>query len=634
MGPVSAVEYIVILDKCKQSLQRGLEPKRYKIISNYESFHSFLSESPKFIGAIILVEINWEKEINGYDIADQLLFDAPASRNIDVLFISYFSRQELYNIYDHNKNSHVYIRKFQHKEIADKDFDLNAHLPDHWSDRKFNYIKNYYFKEGGVLQTLIHETTKLAADYSKGKLSSYLKNLDLYKNILPEEVISKIDDLNKLPDKKKLDAIVHLRTLLEKELYTLPGQDGASQHRIKSKHKIMLIEDDAKTMAKLAEQFGYYYENITQMKSGTEAYEELSSNGMSYDAVITDMALLEPRDDGLEFDDAKIGVDILELCESKCPHMVTRVISGLPKNALKDLINKDVSEMIYKSDSPNYVIPPHEDLDNFVKNINAEIKVKRKFRGDFPELFCFLGQYVSKLGDSERESLFKKLCKRAGEFLELEPASTVPENKKIDANFGRKTNVKSRERWELIILHRLIVLGYSKGKAFDFDKFARHHGFVDGMHSKSSKDYFNLRLGLSVAGAKSNRNEECMCKVNLRCLLDEEINWLDGRDDKITDSMLLIDADSDFFDMLQETMNYIYEPNVGNYIGDDIKIVMAREEAMNLDEELLTTDKKEHINSNIFDKESSTIEKLCDPVKDIWNILKEKTGYMDIKEAG
>ena len=632
-------EYLVILDERKKHLGRDLDEKRYKVVYDHESYSEVLAKDYKFKGAIILVELAWVVkingyDINGYDIADQLLFDSFNPRNIDILFISYFSREELYVMYD-TKKSRVCVKKLQHKTIEDKNFKLDDNLPDHWSDRKFNYIRKYYFQDGGILEMLLHGVQGLAASFSEEKLSRCVEEFEPYRDSLPGEIISNVDNLNKLPDKEKHDAILLLKKSLETELHSL---SDVNNNPTKSKHKVMLIEDDDKTRSRLVEQFSHYYENIKGICSGSEAYQELLDNGINYDVVITDMALLEPGKDGLMFDDVKIGIDILELCEEKYKHIVTRVISGLPKNSLKNLLNKNMDHVIYKSESPNYVIPPWEGLDDFVKKINAEVKSRKNLRGKYPKLYGSLLEYLTGLDADIRKKLFDKSKEKANAFLKGD-LNNLLEEEKVSTVFGR--SVREDKNWELIILHRLIVLGYSKGEEFLFcnkdadgntiEGFVIHDGFrkeekEDGMSKKSPKRHLNTDLGFSFNSAKDQR-EKCLCKVKLDYLLDEEKTWLYSHNEDVFDHTRLRDIDDEFLEIYKAIMDLIHDDS--NHTKDDIAISAAKKEAMNISQELLAPGKLKDVRER-FDTWRSDIdmvyEDLHPSLKDVWDIIKSKIG--------
>src|SRR5690606_31180963 len=144
----------------------------------------------------------------------------------------------------------------------------------------------------------------------------------------------------------------------------------------KSYAKVMLIEDDSNTLAKLQEQFSHYFHDITPIQSGSDAYSKLKKNPKHYDVVITDMELLEG-----DFDDEKQGIDILELCETLDPPLTTRIITALPKQALRQLIGKGIGDILFKSNSEETVIPYSENIAEFVRQIDKEVAVRKKMKG-------------------------------------------------------------------------------------------------------------------------------------------------------------------------------------------------------------------------------------------------------------
>ncbi len=339
----------------------------------------------------------------------------------------------------------------------------------------------------------------------------------------------------------------------------------------------MLIEDNADTLSKLHGQLDRYFYKIIPFQSGSKAFHELEKNARQYDVVITDMELL----DG-DFDDEKQGLDILELCEKEYPFIVTRVITALPKNALKRLIGKSLDEIIFKSETADTVIPPFENLVEFVKQIDKEVLKKRQLRKMRGPEMSWWGKYLTKQlyitkieAPDTYGSIWKNAIDIANRFINNE-FDNLKESEKTSVEFKQvKETVSNPESgWqiiELLLTHRLIALWFASKKSWDefyfsgdsSEAYTNLPGFQSGLQSKTFKSYFNTFLGLSVTGNARDTNK---CKVLSKNIFPEELEWLSQVKSNNLGAFSLRDVNDDF----QEFIIHFMEVYNGIVLSDGV----------------------------------------------------------------
>jgi len=316
----------------------------------------------------------------------------------------------------------------------------------------------------------------------------------------------------------------------------------------------------------------------------------LEKNAQYYDVVITDMELL----DGY-FDDVKQGIDILELCENEYPFIVTRVVTSLPKNALKRLIQKGIEDIIFKNGTGDTVIPPFENLVEFVKKIDNDVQKRRLLRSMPGPEISWWGKYLTKQlhitkikKPDEYNVIWNNAINLANRFIKGE-LDNLNEVDKISIEFKQVSEVanKPASGWEIIerlLTHRLIALWFSSVHSWDefyysgdgVDVYANLNGFKHGLADKTFKSYFNTFLGLSVESTSYNNRYKILPKK----LFPEEYEWLSKTKSDNLDHFLLREIN----DVFQGIMIYFMKEYNGIQLSDDVTFA----EAMNrLDEFVL-----------------------------------------------
>jgi hypothetical protein len=539
-----------------------LDKKKCKIISSESEFEKFIGTNFQLKEVCIQVELDWsekKEQFYGYEIAKYLINSSNRNASFNLYFISSYKRQELLDL-NKNKNR-IFTQKFFHSEI---NTDLSNIKAPQLSERKFDYLKNYCLLESGILDRLEHDVRRALENLNDQKLKKLIEDIKVNEDILTNDIVKKAEKLisnNSVQIKNKLTEIHRQLQVLQSQINN-PGETAGK----KSYSVVMLIEDEPSTLEKLERQFGQYFHTIKSYHKGTDAYNELENNSQKYDVVITDMELLVGN-----FDDEKLGIDILELCEREYPFIVTRVITSLPKNALKRLIGKGLDEIIFKSVNSESVIPPFENLVEFVQHIDKEVRQRKMLRsmpgpkGSWWGKFLTKELYLKKLQQPEEfTSIWSNAKNKATSFLQGH-LDHAPNQDKVSASLKQVNDTSNNPQagWEIIELlltHRLIAIGFAAKHNWDEfhysgdsqDAYVNQPGFQEGMVSKPSKTYFNTFLGLSAPGGSDKRGERSKCRINPKDFFPEEIEWLTEHQPDIVRQLSLTDIDESFHESLSE----------------------------------------------------------------------------------
>jgi CheY-like chemotaxis protein len=583
IGDGSKINTLFILDEETKFLAPDRDKKKCLVITSLTQFNEFVRNSFKVKNVVILAELNWGVPLSrfyGYQAAKKLMNSRNRLYNFNIMFISVLKRETIYRIF-RDKNR-IFTQKFKHVLISG-DFDLNKLAIPDISPKKFEYLKNYCLLESGILDRLEHDIRKLSVNPDEVKMQKVIEEIKVNRDILTSEIIKISERLEKITD---IENCTELLEELHQSFMVLQSmvkktEEGSGK---KSHVKVMLIEDDLKTLLKLKEQLSTYFHNITTFQSGSSAFAELANNAKEYDVVITDMELLNG-----DFDDEKQGIDILELCEKKYPFIVTRIISALPKNALTILTGKRMGEIVFKSSMGDTVIPPFANLSEFVKKIDKDVQKRRQLRRMKGPEISWWGKYLTKQlyitkieNPGKYKNIWDKAMEQATRFIKGE-LDNFMEDEKIGIEFKKvKETVSNPESgWDIIDLlltHRLIALWFSSKNAwkdfyyngFSDDAYVNLRGFKQGLDTKSYKAYFNTFLGLSVESKNSG-----MLKIIPVNFFPEEQEWLSQVRSTNLESLLLRDVNDDFQGMLIDFMKAYSNKEISDEItfGEAMKLL-------------------------------------------------------------
>ncbi len=609
------IRQLLILDEATSFILED-DNDNLKIILNEASFNIFISSDFNVKQVIILVELEWNghtlQEFYGYEVAKKLMISTLPDNAFDIRFISTIDRDTLLNLY--KSPNRIFIRKFPHVNLSD--FNPKKINTAEISTRKFNYLKNYCLVKTGIIDRLAHDLKNLLGNLESGKLSKFVSDIKINSAILTEGIIALADNLlieQNEENKRKL------LSQMEGMFSGIREEDEAENGKIKkSKNRVILIEDDKNTLDKLETQLRNYFKNITSFNNGSDAYKILADKkkAYNYDVVITDMELL----DG-EFDDPVQGIDILELCEEKYPFLVTRIVTAMPKNALRQLTGKNLDEIIFKNINSDNVIPLLGKPAEFVDIIDKEVEKKRKLRTKqrphlnrwsaiTPALFI-----LKEDNPKAYDSIWKNAINKADKFINGQLNNTKEEDK-ISLEFGATSKANNKASFdlegndedknfiELLLTHRLIALWFfkvkSKGKVFYFygsdgNGYADQLGFQRNVEGNALA-YFTSYLGLSGNKLPRSKEGDQKCQLLFKDLFPKEVEWLSNfKVDFSSDLLTSIFPDVlDFIVAFEE----MYRKEVSNEILNNYTV----SDAITYFTDLARDYKKEQIGDNKHEK--------------------------------
>ncbi len=572
-------------------------------ISSNEELQSFINDKFLISNVVILVELDWDVQIatfHGYEVAKQLMNSPNRSKKFNLLFVSTFSRETLFQVY--GNSNRIFITKFSHLKI-DGSFEFRGLKVPEYSERKFNYLRNYCFLKAGILDRLIHDVRNLRNNFKEERYKTFVDDLYTNSDIISNEVANMILPLRNCVEINQRSTLLdEVHGLLHAHQTKIGNSEGS--YRKKSCAKLLLVEDNKDTLDELVHTFSYYFSSIEPCGSGNKAFAILKAKGKQIDVVLTDMELLHG-----DFDEEKQGIEILELCEAEYPHLVTRIITALPKNAVKKLVGTIEDNIIYKGGEGDEVLHPLENLYEFVEKIDEDVerhKIMRSMTGPANGRFKrYLTKqlYLKKMDDiKEYTAIWNDAKSLAKQFVDNE-LDELDEEEKVPVTFGRQGN--DENGWQIIrtlLTHRLITLwSSSSNRDNTICYFASPGGyayvdlpgFQSGMENKSAKAYFTTHLGFSAPGASSKGGEDCVCTIVHQDLFPEERPWLEEFRPGISQEAKLEDIDFDFNDMFMEFFN-TYHGNTSldesTTFGDAITMLnefISEKKYSNLDPDLV-----------------------------------------------
>ncbi len=623
---------LLILDKVTQYFVGTIDPTKQRVVSSNHELQQLLATPFSFENIIVFVELDWGKPISnfqGYEVAEALMLVANPQLRFNLLFVSTFSREMLYIICKHNRSQYknrLFTKKFEHIQLF-TNVKLEKLPVPKYSNKKFDYLKNYCLREAGILDRLLHDVRNIKNNIDGKKLNELLADISANPTIFKDEVICIVERLKQtsedLERKILLDNIVTLMEALQNETDV-----SDMKARKQSTAKVLLIEDDDAMREKLTGQLKRYFKNITSYGVGSVAYAVLEKNGKDFDVVITDMELLNGH-----FDDVIQGVDILELCRTQYPHIVTRVVTALPRNALTKILNFDIGKIIFKNSSSDKLIPPLENLLDFAEKIDFEVNKNNELRCLQGPRLSWWGKYltqqlyITKRDDkAEYEQIWIKVKHKVDAFVSGN-FDDVNESEKVCISFPKNQTIikKPDSGWlfiEQLLSHRLIALWFSNQKSqgefrYSIDSnsdlyegsYVNQPGFQTGLSSKEYKTYFNTILGLSVAKlVVDHQPENIKYKIIQKDLFPEEREWLTN----IT-LEILYHAHPNFHAMLMEF--------------DEILVRLNNSESIHVYDALTCAEADVYLNDFILNPPADIA--ILQKLKNVFNMDKDKLDEYD-----
>jgi len=532
-----------------------------KFVQSISQYNQILNDEFSFDSVIIQTELSWYTNRSifyGYEIAKQLFNHTKRTSNFSVVFVSIIPREILLRLKG-NQNQ-IFTKVFPHYDLLGENKGIQ--FPP-MSERKFRYLKNYCMVETGILDRLEHTLRSRTIDNIEPFIDELLSNKDL----LSPEAINLASNLKDCTIKNEF---LFLKVNLQAELLKVKNSFSKSTDNAhyQSGAKVLLLEDQPETAIKIKSQLQPYFTvPIEVYNSGSNALNLLKEYGIDYDVVITDMEILDSN-----FYDPVQGIDILEYCDNNLLHIVTRIITSLPKNALSQLLQKDFNEIIFKSDDPDFPIPTYERLDEVVKSIDTEIhkrKALRRTPGPVGSWWKVLTRmlYLEKIADPSSYSLkWRTAIDIADKFVEKYYEDNT---EKIDTTFRAISTINNNPEdgyqiIEKLLAHRLIVLytAMNNNYKIDYVSFKTSKSFYES--TGTARQYLGTILGIHAKNLDSAHPE-----ILLKNLFPEEYTWLQNcsGNQEVSKDLNLYSYCGGFFILVQKLI--IHFPEVSSEIQVD-----------------------------------------------------------------
>ncbi|MDV7186097.1 hypothetical protein R3X25_02285 [Lutibacter sp. TH_r2] len=339
------------------------------IVCNNESFQNL--EINDFECIFILVELNWENNpFYGYEVASSIVMNWRNDENPpNIQFFSFISQLSLFNqTKDVDK---FFVKSFKHHSLP---FNEGINLKT-YSKSKWKYLKKYALTKSGILETINHD---LKNDLNKSQLNfedifiSYKERLLGIKSLLNPAIINLLSS-QKLSSNQKLNELHLFLNKRLRELNILDENKPIEYNGVKE--KILLVEDDKEFGKEIKAALDIYFD-VNYKSNGLDAIKALEIGGDIYQGLITDLELLDEN----QIDQPVQGIELIEYVSNskKHKHIVKRIVSGLPRKGISELVNMDINDILYKSVIAFYGFS--EGFDIWVKKLKNDIKAFRSLK--------------------------------------------------------------------------------------------------------------------------------------------------------------------------------------------------------------------------------------------------------------
>lgn len=504
--------------------------KECQIISSIEDFEIVPIEEKHLTNIFILVELDWENNLfYGYDVAYKIMVKWQNDQNPpNIQFLSFLSQE---NLYDLNKN----VYKFYSKSFFHYQLPLNNELRTYpYSPAKFKYLKKYALTESGILDTIKHDLEKVISD-SKSDFSSELENYIVRLKNITSILGSDLNDIINAKNHNPVESLNKIFTLIVQRLKTLNElKDNPLIKYEGIKEKIILVEDDINFGNQIQNRLNEYFD-VDYYRNGFEAREAIELNGINYQALITDLELLNTNG---KTDQEIQGIEVFEFTKDKFPHIVRRIVSGLPRKGISELVEIDINDILYKSLISYYGF--NDGFDDWVKKLKSDIKLHKRLKhmkgpnntfwkdveykikngkkrasgSGFKRLY-----YNFKIEDEVAfQEMWKRIYDKTINILKQE------DSEKVSTTFIKTTssqNLRSKkdkestiELLERILTHRLLWISYYDNNStviykdvHNFENSFYHKPFWDGELNIKPTDLFTW-LGFSTKAVNPKNKDD------------------------------------------------------------------------------------------------------------------------------
>ncbi len=541
------------------------------------------SYNPKHI--LILVELNWKNEnFEGYEIALEIMKKWKLEKAPWIRFASFISREQLYNLTTGKGLFRVFVKSFTHDLLPNELKVTN----EQFSLARWNYLKKYMLTQSGILDKLHHDLRNYLNNpdrISQKEVHHFLQQVEEINDITGKEINDFLLSFSK-SDPSPVDKLSRLNTLIGKRMVQLTEEQSNKTQILstRSKYKILLLEDNKIMLEQLKTMFEPYFE-VSDFYDGMEALTELKVGGQFYHAICIDLELL---DETYRFDQEVQGVEVLEFSRKDLPHIARRVITGIGRKGVKELLpDMENQDIILKSHLE--LFGRDETFVEFIGKLNSDIKKQSILlemkgpEGTFWSDFSRQGNkeggklkryyYEIKLDEIVFNNLWSDVHELTRKMLDgkdiMIPCSF---EKTINAKeiVKKADNEKKIDFLRQLLIHRLYWISKFKNNdsiiykdELNKENSFFHLPFWDGKLFYNPKQYFlYLGFGCPKLYPQSPKKEDNKVTFNFKYkkLFPEEIDYLKSRqelfEDKISDFYF---QNVKFCDCLDTILFYIME---------------------------------------------------------------------------
>lgn len=345
---------------------------RFELVTSRTAYES-VDWSVNWRKVFVLAELYWsDRNWEGIP----LVFDLLKKRDgddqpLEILTCSVFSRNALYESV--KDKDHLIVKAFPHLQLKDEpDFSLLSKM--YVSQRKWQYKRSELLDNREILSSLLHQIGYIKPERPNfraaiGRLYNEILNL---RSITGKDALltaSQLKDCNNVEE--IIENLAELKSDLEVMLKKLEVDERPEPHP----GQVMIVEDDDLTRRKIFDLFSRWFQDVITFDNGAAALAELRRNAARYDALVTDLELL----DEAGFEDAVQGVDLIDFCEQHARWIVQRVVTGLARSSLPRRLTDFGANQIILKQSPGQeseeivFVLPHFDEHKFMKELHLEV---------------------------------------------------------------------------------------------------------------------------------------------------------------------------------------------------------------------------------------------------------------------
>lgn len=483
-------------------------------------------------------ELNWTS-INyryyGYHLALNLIKGHHNVSTLSLTFVTFLDRKYLLNTV--KEKNHSLVKIFNHIRLP---LSYDRKLPTRkLSTVQWDFFKNYILTSSGLLDDLLHKVDMLKYQNDDKNLNELLTQITLQEKLVGPEIIEQVKIFQNNNSTNQTEFINQLYLQLQNRLVAFKPKHQ-EEIKLTPNFKLLLIEDNPNHADLLIESLSRYLEigkSLFIYSNGKEALTELEDQPNEYNLILVDLELLNA--DG--FYQPVQGVDILSEIQSNHPRSVFKVVTGLGRKGVRELLklkNKDIlaKKQLYSFDTD-------VEVNRLLTEMTEEFsKREEKYFINFGPKKSYFNWPLTRsiLNEYWTDQKFKhktltwvdKYFKRFQNFdlSSKDWDNTLPSRRTKD-----RTNLTSfvENRLKSLLLFRRILLFLSSKNNFILEMVSSEEDYYDIDQYSQFSDLLKrngiiINKGLIDRAALSYETSKRFKKIELINLFPEEIRFIDN----------------------------------------------------------------------------------------------------------